>query len=241
MTTQRTHLLALRAAAQVASVSRRARRIAAAAAAGTMLCVSPIGCATDSPSGAQLNPDAIQSSNADVSDLMDVILGTDTGTPSEDTAAAVTDAGGSPTSDTTPSAADVAAQTDSGLADAAATLDTGAPDTAAPDTATPADIDAADAGAVAEDSLVADVGAPPESCFIPNGILCSEPADCVDELDNYAGECLEGECHEPDFINEEAQACCDKQYANGNFGAPGCTPWGPPAPPSDRGYSLAVA
>ena len=101
--------------------------------------------------------------------------------------------------------------------------------------------DAADV-MVNEDTMVADASPDaselPDTCLIPNGKACTTSEDC-NERDSWGSQCIEGECNDADFNSEEAQACCDAQYAAGNFGVPGCNPWGPPAPPSDRGYRLA--
>ena len=78
------------------------------------------------------------------------------------------------------------------------------------------------------------------SCLQPNEMSCETEADCVVE-EKYAILCVDGECHEQDMTpNEVAQACCDAAYADPDMKMlpEGCNPWGPPAPPADRGYRL---
>ncbi|MDP6943404.1 MAG: hypothetical protein QF464_04580 [Myxococcota bacterium] len=68
------------------------------------------------------------------------------------------------------------------------------------------------------------------------------------EPDEYNSglECIDGMCHEGDQFSAAAQACCGFDpieplpWCEG-IGAPipGCTPWGPPAPPAFDGTTLA--
>jgi len=64
---------------------------------------------------------------------------------------------------------------------------------------------------------------------------------------NSGLECIDGVCHEGDQFSLAAQACCsgglegeDLPWCEGMGGPmPGCTPWGPPAPPAFDGMTLA--
>lgn len=240
MRTQRTHILALRAAGQVTAVSRYFRRAALGAAASVVIAGAVLGCSQDSEAGASLDATSNSSADAsalvepDVAGLMDTILmtGEDSGTAA-DSAVAV-DVGG----DDDTWSPDVGG-TDAGVPDAgmvdAGTPDVGATDAGVLDAGPPLDIGViADAGDVSIDA-----GPLPDDCLIPNGMDCSTATDCMVE-DKYSFSCVEGECHEMDITpNEEAMACCQHQYDAGNFGMAGCNPWGPPAPPLDRGYRLA--
>jgi hypothetical protein len=147
--------------------------------------------------------------------------------------------------------ADVSSLLDTILGDDIASSDTGAADGSdgsdqadLSDVVSVVDVDGADMtdGSDAADSMDMTDGADnaelPDTCLIPNGKACTTSEDC-NERDSWGSQCIEGECNDADFNSEEAQACCDAQYAAGNFGVPGCNPWGPPAPPIDRGYRLA--
>lgn len=97
-----------------------------------------------------------------------------------------------------------------GATDTGGTPDTGGADVAAGDAA---------------DATGADLG-----CMQPTGVACVDPVPC--DTGTYAV-CFEGECYETDLSgNVAAQDCCAEKYAAGVFDAPGCTPWGPPAPPA---------
>ncbi|MFT5434321.1 MAG: hypothetical protein ACI9OJ_005034 [Myxococcota bacterium] len=237
MRTQRTHIIALRAAGQVTAVSRYFRRAVIGAAATVVIAGAGIGCSQDSEAGASADASNNTSSDAsaqiepDVAGLIDTILMTD-----ED--------GGMATSADSSVTADVGSDEDTWSPDVGATdagtpdvgiVDAGAPDAGVLDAGTPdSGVMVADAGNVGIDA-----GPLPEDCLIPNGAACSTATDCQVE-DKYSFQCLEGECHEMDITpNAEAAVCCQHQYDAGNFGVAGCNPWGPPAPPLDRGYRLA--
>jgi hypothetical protein len=240
MRTQRTHILALRAAGQVTAVSRYFRRAVIGAAATVVIAGAAIGCSQDSEVGA--SSDAIDSTPSDasaqvepdVAGLMDTILMTN-----EDS--------GMATSADSSVAVDVGADEDTWSPDVGTpdvgTPDAGMVDAGAPDGGT-TDAGVVDAGVPDSGVMVADAGVGidagplPEDCLIPNGMACSTATDC--EVENkYSFTCVEGECHEMDITpNEVAQACCGEHYAAGSF-PQGCNPWGPPAPPLDRGYRLA--
>jgi len=113
--------------------------------------------------------------------------------------------------------------------------------------------------AVPEDIIGACAGSEEECVY---DFECQESGDCVGgmpsvypNLDPETGElyefssgvaCFDGVCHEGDQISAEAQACCSFQFSEtlpwcDELSAPlgGCTPWGPPAPPSYDGTTLA--
>ena len=233
MKTQRTHLLALRAASQVTAVSRAFRKIAAGTAASALIMTSAGGCSSDVSSSAAEDAGTLDSdiaTQADVSSLLDVILGSDSASPRTD-AVAGEDTDGSDGRDGA-DLGDVEAIVDIGSTDMADGSDS--PDAA--DVAVAGDVQVEDDAMVADASP--DAGELPETCLIPNGKACETSQDC-NEPDMWGEECVDGECHDADFTSAEAQACCDAQYNAGNFGVPGCNPWGPPAPPADRGYRLA--
>lgn len=240
MRTQRTHLLALRAAMKVSSVSRALRRAAVSTAVGAALLLAPVGCSTsDSGTATPVDGgDDVSSSEMDagaqgggMDALLDVILGEDAGSVGGDSGAVVADSGGS--------GEDAGAGDDGGPApmDAGATIidEGGAPDGSGGQE----DIAAsADSTVIEEDAALADAGeALPEDCLVPNGLMCDAMEDCVEE-GKTAVMCVEGQCHEQDITpNEVAQACCFHAYEQGMSPA-GCNPWGPPAPPADRGHRL---
>ena len=223
MITQRTHLIALRAAAKVTAVSRIVRRAAVGAVVSAALAMGPAACTDDSQSGTMATGggDAVttvggggtSAPSADVASLLDAILGSDASEPPAGVDATVAEDAGSMDAATPPT--DVADE-DSGVPDEDALAETEAPDGAG------ADPDAA----------------LPAHCFVFNGTACATPDDCVDES-NPGLVCYEGECAAQDYNSEEAAACCARQYDAGVFDTPGCTPWGPPAPPADRGHRLA--
>ena len=257
MKTQRTHLLALRAASQVTAVSRAFRRVAVGTAASALLLTSTPGCATDSDPGSSVDAATAESdvsTRADVSSLMDTILGndsqsttTDVGTSDGADGSDLTDVvSGVDTdgADMTDSAdatdlADVISREDTGGADMmdaadmtdAADMSDGADMTDGVDTTDDADVMVADAASPDTSEL-------PETCLIPNGKACATDEDC-NGPDMWGQVCVDAECHDSDFTSDEVAECCSKQYEAGNFGVPGCNPWGPPAPPADRGYRLS--
>lgn len=201
-------------------------------------------------------------SGKDVAELLDMVLA-DSGGPGADTAATgdgggVTDVPRTPDTGTTDVAppdtggTDAAAKDTGGDTDAApgpgedaATADTGgakdaeAKDTGATDTTATVDAAGGDAkGVDAEGADSADAAAGPDiGCMQPTGIACTD----VCEGPPYR-ECVEGECYETNLTpNADAEACCQEKYAAGVFDAPGCTPWGPPAPPPfDRAAARAA-
>ena len=73
--------------------------------------------------------------------------------------------------------------------------------------------------------------------------------DSSGEVPPFASDlkCIDGFCHEGDAISPAAQACCGwgpegetLPWCEGlEAPMPGCTPWGPPAPPSFDGQPLA--
>ena len=77
----------------------------------------------------------------------------------------------------------------------------------------------------------------PATCYIPTDIACVTYEDCA-ASEKPTTVCVDGLCNDQDLSSEVAQACCNAQYEAGNFGVPGCNPWGPPAPPVDRGFRL---
>jgi hypothetical protein len=205
------HIRALRGAQQVTTLSAAVRRTALRIAASAALIALPLGCTADSNDGSAADSG---SSVADIMQdagadaLLDTILGNDVGT--EDTQVATEDTQVAPEdTQVAPEDTQVAPE-----------------DTqVAADTAEPP----------AEDTAVEQA-----SCLQPNEMSCETEADCVVE-EKYAILCVDGECHEQDMTpNEVAQACCDAAYADPDMKMlpEGCNPWGPPAPPADRGYRL---
>ena len=250
MKTQRTHLLALRAASQVTAITRAFRKIATGTAASAMIVSTAAGCTTDSDPGFVADTamsEDVMNVRGDVSALMDTILLADSASQSD-----VTGSDGGGETD------DVVLSEDTSTTDAGEPDDTRVPtDVEQADTSggldgtdgrVPADVgswdDAVDSGdmddidEVVADASMGDAEVLPESCLIPNGKVCDTNEEC-NEADMWGAECVDQECHESDQTSEAAMECCGKQYAAGNFGVPGCNPWGPPAPPLDRGYRLA--
>ena len=188
MKTQRTHLLALRAASQVTAVSRAFCRVAVGTAASAVLLTGAGGCSSTSSSGSAVDATVGENDIAEAAKASDIIL-------------------------------------DIRVADMGVASDLGSRD----ETIVIADILVAD--------VLPDAAELPETCLIPNGKACSTREDCS-EPESWGQECIDGECHDADMSSEAAMACCQAQYEAGNFGVPGCNPWGPPAPPADRGYRL---
>lgn len=100
--------------------------------------------------------------------------------------------------------------------------------------------------------------------FQPTGATCETAADCADwtgadmvctadgkcEMYTceagaevcYDGSCHAGQGHQDETLSKLADTCCIEIWESPDppLGAvPGCTPWGPPAPPIDRGYRLS--
>ena len=249
MKTQRTHLLALRAASQVTAVSRAFRRVAVGTAASAVLVSGVGGCATDSAPGAVVDvvsDDSGVSDRADVSSLLDTILGNDSESAVADTRTGI-DLGSADGVDGTDGTdvSDVVSIVDvvgSDLSDGNDTTDSvDVADAMNPeDVVSVGDASVSNDMAASDDTGDTDVGSSlPETCLIPNGEACITSEDCLDEMQSWGVECIEAECHDSDLTSEEAQACCQAQYAAGNFRVAGCNPWGPPAPPADRGYRLS--
>ncbi len=237
------------------------RRAATACVAGCALTLLPMACTTNTTTGVGTQ-DTVSitdtlGSQPDTAKLLDAILGTDgeggdtagvadtTEPGTEDTVsvdegpgledvAVVEDEGPGPedvVEDEGPGPEDVAVLEDEGSEpeeDVLVMVDAGSADISITVDAVEGDVVLADAG-----------GGEEPSCLQPNGIMCADEIDCQQE-DKGGIICIDGECNEQDLTpNEAAQACCEALYAEGIFGADGCTPWGPPAPPIDRGYRLA--
>lgn len=228
----RTRERALRSAASVV-FGRSGARLAA--------CLALLaGCPDDGTAGgSDTGALADTSLNGDIlADLADLVLGEDTPGPGADVPRGLDGAADvaapmdvAATGDVAGDAAapvDVASPPDA--ADVAAHVDV-AQDAETTDTATPADV-AADAGTDAvqpTDTQVADAGSA-MGCLQPTGVPCSVADPCP--TDKVLA-CFEGQCAEMDITpNETAQACCNAKYQAGEFAAPGCNPWGPPAPPA---------
>lgn len=67
--------------------------------------------------------------------------------------------------------------------------------------------------------------------------MCDDAAEVC-----YSASCHAGQGHTDPELAAKADACCIEIWESPEppTGAvPGCTPWGPPAPPEDRGYRLA--
>ncbi len=230
MRTQTTHLRALRAAAQVARAVRRTVQ-------WPLIAVLLPACADSAAGTTAASSDAVQG-------LFDAILGGDVGETSspgggdvaltddvatvEDGATAEDDTSTASEGDTT---LDVAAAEDTEWVSVAdiEEADVGA----APDTGTVShDVSAVDASPTDPD--VAAV----LTCYVPNGVVCTTEAECA-AAGKVSNVCVDGECNDQDLSSEVAMACCQEQYDAGHFGVAGCNPWGPAAPPEDRGYRLA--
>lgn len=231
-----THLRALHGARRVTAVTRAFKRAATVCAASLALTLLPVGCGGDSEPGTSVGNDASANigdslaAQPDTAELLDVILGSDSPPSDEDSGARVA-------VDTSPPPEDSAVDPDdAALADAGTDPEDVAPVDAGAVDATPAD-------ATLADTAVADAGTVPDtqqqaSCLEPNGTTCTDALDCQEEGKSGVL-CVDGECNEQDFTpNDTAMACCQEMYANEVYDAAGCNPWGPPAPPVDRGYRL---
>lgn len=230
----RTRERALRSAASVV-LGRSGARLAACLA---LLAGCPDGGASG---GGDTGLLADTSLSSDIlADLADLVLGEDVAGPGADVPRAPDGAGDVAAPVDVTASGDAAGDVDAGAAADVAgppdAADTGAhvdaaQDTGAMDAATPMDV-AADVGAdaaVPTDAHVADAGSE-MGCLQPNGIPCSAVEPCPTDTLLV---CFEGECAEMDITpNETAQACCTAKYQAGEFAAPGCNPWGPPAPPA---------
>lgn len=212
------HHRALRSARRVTSVVARG---SVRFVLGTALLLAAPAC-SESTAGAGPG-DA--NGTADVASLFDTILGTDAPGAGDGLSEGETASGES----------DIVATGDLVGEDGVAAGDV----VVAEDVPAAEDVAAVDDASVAADSLdLGDTAAVAVSCYQPTDIACAAPEDCV-IADKGAMACVDGLCNEMDFTpNETAAACCQEQYAAGNFAAAGCTPWGPPAPPVDRGYRL---
>jgi hypothetical protein len=236
MLNPRTYKRAMRTAA---SVLRGTRRHAATAFAGLAILVSGAGCGDDSGASGFSDTAGAADTAGDIGtidpndilgDLQDLVFGDDGDEPdggdpedAEESAETSELADSAPGPDTDPGdtaePTDTTAGPDTQLADASDpsdALDTAQPDSAQPDVLADADAGHTDLGCLQH--------------------VKPEIADCVESADCSAEEwlvCLDGKCYAQDFTpNQAAQDCCTEQYAQGNFGVPGCNPWGPPAPPA---------
>lgn len=220
----RTRSKALRSAASVV-FGRRGAGLAAAVALMVAGCSdAATGGSTNGVGAGDVTALADGATADDIlADLTDLVMGADTGTPdaaAPDTAA--TDDAAAPL--------DIAGTDDAPApVDVAAPEDTPTPLDVAADTAGPGDTGTAHGPDVASQD-VADASGEDFGCLQLTGVPCSDAEPCPTDT---VLTCYQGECAEMDITpNADAQACCDEKYAAGEFAAPGCNPWGPPAPPA---------
>lgn len=248
-----THLKALRAAQSVVSAGHRRAGVLTAAA----LIGGAAGCSSGGDStgveGNQTTPEVSEQDTGSGQDIVgsdsvptDVIVASlDATTPPEDAASPVEDATGTDDSIAV-TEDDTAVTEDAEPAGETSTADTSVPPlqpvegTCVFSTGQQCDggwISWSDPGACTEDA----------DCDFEGQF---EDFSCVDTVCKMAAcvdtqlFCIEGTCHNgqmgPDMeLSALAEACCFAAYDSEEFWVPfGCTPWGPPAPPSWDGRTL---
>ena len=233
-----THLRALRAARRVTAtsqaVARTTRRVAVRTALGVALLLGPVGCSSDpvepaaSPPTDDVSVVDAMASEPDTAALLDDIMNpsTDVGTTPVDIVA---------TEDAGPNPEDVAAVDAGSMADLVAAEGTCFFPTGE-DCLTELQTTgmACETSEACSDWTGADTVCVDGTC---ERFACDDPSAVC-----YSASCHAGQGHSDQELSAKANACCNEIWEGPepvNGVVLGCTPWGPPAPPEDRGYRLS--